>query len=246
VPRGEIVKRALAFAVVVSLAVPVAAGAQTGIPVTPEQQRRQDEITVLEGTFTSSVGLAANKVLKDVQTSTPAAMLFTGRAQAKGFLLEGFGVFFSVEIPALDLNVMLTIEAIEKNAKLHGRERGGTNNNLPTVNMLQDPPSREPQPDAAAKEVLQNMVSSDLGQKWRDGVKLALIDAMLDHSKNLELSLNEWLTIAARGSEAGLLPNEIFQRSTVILRVRGSDLADYLAGRLTKDEARRKVEVRQF
>jgi hypothetical protein len=247
VPRGEIVKRALAFAVVVSLAVPVAAVAQTGIPVTPEQQRRQDEITVLEGTFTSSVGLAANKVLKDVQTSTPAAMLFTGRAQAKGFLLEGFGVFFSVEIPALDLNVMLTIEAIEKNAKLHGRgERAGTNNNLPTVNMLQDSPSREPQPDTTAKDVLQNMVSSDLGQKWRDGVKLALIDAMLDHSKNLELSLNEWLTIAARGSEAGLLPNEIFQPSTVILRVKGSDLADYLAGRLTKDEARRKVEVRQF
>jgi hypothetical protein len=34
--------------------------------------------------------------------------------------------------------------------------------------------------------------------------------------------------------------------STVILRARGSDLADYFGGRLTKEEARKKVEARQF
>ncbi|MEP6916115.1 MAG: hypothetical protein ABJC89_10735 [Acidobacteriota bacterium] len=237
-------KIALAFAVVVTLTVPAAVSAQTGVPVTPEQQRRQDEITVLEGTLTSSVSLAATKVAKEVQSSTPNATLFTGRAQAKGFLLEGFGVFFSVEIPALDLNVMLTIENIEKNAKSH---RGlGASNNLPNVNMLQEPGSRDSQPDTAASAVIDSMVAADPGQKSWDDVKLALIDSMLDHSKNLELAPDEWLTIAARGSEAGLLPNEIFQLSTVILRVKGSDLADYLGGRLTKAEARRKVEVRQF
>jgi hypothetical protein len=31
-----------------------------------------------------------------------------------------------------------------------------------------------------------------------------------------------------------------------VLKVKGSDLADFLAGRLTKDEARQKVNVRQF
>ncbi|MEO8075399.1 MAG: hypothetical protein ABI818_03660 [Acidobacteriota bacterium] len=235
-------KIALAFAVVVTLTVPAVVSAQTGVPVTPEQQRRQDEITVLEGTLTSSVSLAATKVAKEVQSSTPNAMLFTGRAQSKGFLLEGFGVFFSVEIPALDLNVMLASENIEKNAKSH---RGlGAGNNLPTVNMLQEPGSREERSETT--RMIDSVVAADPGQKYRDAVKLALIDSMLDHSKNLELAPDEWLTIAARGSEAGLLPNEIFQLSTVILRVKGSDLADYLGGRLTKAEARRKVEVRQF
>jgi hypothetical protein len=239
------VKTGLAFAVVLTLTVPAAARAQTGIPVTAEQQRRQDEITVLEGTLTSSVSLAATKVAREVQSATPTVTLFTGRAQAKGFLLEGFGVFFSVEIPALDMNVMLSIENLERNAQR--RKSPAPYNDLPQVNLVPETNSRpERQADSTAKEMIQSMVAADPGQKWRDAVKLALIDAMLDHSKNLELGPDEWLTIAARGSEAGLLPNEIFQLTTVILRVRGTDLADYLAGRLTKDEARKKVEVRQF
>jgi hypothetical protein len=43
-----------------------------------------------------------------------------------------------------------------------------------------------------------------------------------------------------------MTPGEILQITTVVLRVKGSDLADYLAGRLTKEQAREKVEVRQF
>jgi hypothetical protein len=220
--RGEIVKTGLALAVVVTLAVPAAVGAQTKIPITAEQQRRQDEMTVLEGALMSAVSLAAKKVATDVQSSTPSATLFTGQARAKGFLLEGYGVFFSVEIPALDLNVMLTVESLERSAQRRNDLA------LPQINNIQ------------------SVVAADPGQKYRDAVKLALIDAMLDHSKNLELQPDESLTIAARGSEAALQPNEIFQLTTVILRVKGSDLADYLAGRLTKEEARKKVEVRQF
>jgi hypothetical protein len=246
------VKTGLAVAVVITMAVPAVAGAQNRIPITAEQERHQDEITVLEGTLTSSVSLAAGKVAKQVQSSTPSAMLFTGQARAKGFLLEGYGVFISVEIPALDLNVMLTVESLEqRNAQRRNDPSQNSNlpqiTNLPQVNNLPQVTNRQdPEPGNTAKEVIRSVVAGDPGQQYRDAVKLALIDVMLDHSKNLELKPDEWLTIAARGSEAGLLPNEIFQLTTVVLRVKGSDLADYLAGRLTKEEARAKVEVRQF
>ena len=96
----------------------------------------------------------------------------------------------------------------------------------------------------AASEALASVTAE--GLKYRSAVKTALIDAMLDNSKTLELRPEEWLTVAARGSEAGLLPHEIYQLTTTVLRVKGSDLADFLAGRMTKDEARLKVEVRQF
>ena len=96
--------------------------------------------------------------------------------------------------------------------------------------------NRRPRP--GAKETLRRI--QDTGQKYHDGVKLALIDAMLDHSKNLELKADEWLSVAARGSEMALPPGEMFQLMTVVLRVKGSDLADYLAGRLTKEQARRE------
>jgi hypothetical protein len=233
------VKTGLTLAVVMTMAVPAALGAQTNQPVTAAQEHRQDEMTVLEGTLTSSVSLAAKKVAVQVQSNTPSATLFTGQARAKGFLLEGYGVFFSVEIPALDLSVMLTVETLERNANRRNR--------LPQITDLPQVSSRqEIESGRSVQDVVESVMTTDPRQKYRDAVKLALMDAMLDHSKNLELGPDESLTIAARGSEAGLLPNEIFQLPTVILRVKGADLADYLAGRLTKDEARQKVEVRQF
>ncbi len=87
----------------------------------------------------------------------------------------------------------------------------------------------EPKIAPTAREVLQAVM--DTGQKYHDQVKLELTDAMLDYTKNLELKPDEWLSVAARGSEGALTPGEIFQLTTVVLRVRGSDLADYLAGR---------------
>jgi hypothetical protein len=98
----------------------------------------------------------------------------------------------------------------------------------------------------AAKDALRSVAAEDPGQKYRDAVKRCLVDAMLDNSKSMDLGPDEWLTVAARGSEAGLIPGEIYQLTTLVLKVKGSDLADLLAGRLTREQARQKVEVRQF
>jgi hypothetical protein len=219
----------------ITMAAPAAAGAQTTVKVSPEQLRRYDKISIMEGTLTSSVSLAATQVARDVRSMTPTAQLFTGSARAKGFTLEGYGVFFYVEIPALDLSVMLTLDSLERDAQ---RRVGSQVSSRPDSQAAPVP--------SAVKDALRSVTDDDPGQKYRDAVKLALIDAMLDNSKNLELGPEEYLTIAARGSEFGLLPNEIYQLNTVVLRVKGSDLADFLAGRLTKDEARLKVEVRTF
>lgn len=214
--------------------VPAVAPAQTVVRPSPEEQRRHDKISIMEGTLTSSVSVAARQVAKEVQLITPSAMLFTGEARAKGFTLEGYGVFFSVEIPTLDLSVMLTVETFERNARQREIQVGSS--------LRSDPQQSAMAP--AASEALASVTAE--GLKYRSAVKAALIDAMLDNSKTLELRPEEWLTVAARGSEAGLLPHEIYQLTTTVLRVKGSDLADFLAGRMTKDEARLRVEVRQF
>lgn len=214
--------------------VPAVAPAQTVVRPSPEEQRRHDKISIMEGTLTSSVSVAARQVAKEVQLITPSAMLFTGEARAKGFTLEGYGVFFSVEIPTLDLSVMLTVETFERNARQREIQVGSSLRSEPQQSAMAP----------AASEALASVTAE--GLKYRSGVKAALIDAMLDNSKTLELRPEEWLTVAARGSEAGLLPHEIYQLTTTVLRVKGSDLADFLAGRMTKDEARLRVEVRQF
>ena len=152
-------------------------------------------------------------------------------------------MFFFVEIPALDLSVMLTVETFEREQQKRLDAQVSPRSESQQVSNSRQESAPVP---PAAKEALRNVTADDPGQRYRDAVKLALIDAMLDNSKNLALQADEWLTIAARGSETGLLTNEILQLRTVVLRVKGSDLADFLAGRLTQEEARQKVEVRQF
>ena len=234
-------KTGIALAMVLGVALPVVARAQTTVRPTAEQQRRYDQISVMEGTLTGAVSLAANQVARDVQANTPGASLFTGAARAKGFVLDGYGPFFYVEIPALDLNLVLTVESLERNALRRSELRSG-----PQRASQQGRANQETDVPSAAKEALESVAADDPGQKYRDAVKRCLVDAMLDNSKSMNLAPDEWLTIAARGSESGLIPGEIYQLTTLVLRVKGSDLADFLAGRLARDDARQKVEVRQF
>jgi len=230
------VKSGIVLAMLTTMALPAMAGAQTVVPPNLEQVRRHEQISLLEGTLTGAVKLAAGRVAKEVQSRTNNTNFFAGEARAKGFTLDGYGVFVYIEIPTLDLTVTLMVDQMEREAQRRSDGLTATANKLDGALTAKEAPS--------AKDTLRDV--QDTGQKYRDAVKLALIDAMLDYTKNLELKPEEWLSVAARGSESALTPGEILQLTTVILRVKGSDLADYLAGRLTKDEARQKVEVRQF
>ena len=76
----------------------------------------------------------------------------------------------------------------------------------------------------------------------------ALLEAMLENSGPLGLRDDEWLTVAARDNvpRDPLVPGSTVDFSTVIFRVRGSDLAAFHSRRLTPEEARAKVEVREY
>ena len=88
----------------------------------------------------------------------------------------------------------------------------------------------------------------DPAEAYTTEVKNSLIEAMLDYSSvSLGLGPDEWLTIAARDNEDGpFTPNGLTEAMTIELRIKGSDLAAYRAGRYTKDEAKKHVEVRAF
>ncbi len=232
---------ALALAFGTALAAPAAA--QTTIKPDAEQQRRFDQLSVMEGTLTGSIRLAASQVAREIQSSTPGATLFSGQARAKGFILDGYGPFFYVEIPSLDMNLVLTVETLERNAQRRSDLRLA---NQTQANQTQPAAEAQEPLSPDADQALRSVAADDPGQKYRDAVRRCLIDGMLDNSKSMNLAAAEWLTIAARGSEAGLIPGEIYQLTTMVLRVKGSDLADFLAGRITREEARQRVEVRQF
>ena len=236
-------KRAIAVAMITIpvLMLPALLAAQTPVAPGPDQVRRHEQINLFEGALERAVTNAARRVAKDVQSRNSNANFMTSDAHAKGFILDGYGVFVYVEVPALDLTLTLLLDQLERDAPQKAEAD-------PAKPVSDRPPDMRVEPSPvipkSARENLKSVM--DTGEKYHTEVKLQLTDTMLDLSKNLELKVDEWLSVAARGSDGSLTPGDLLQRPTVVLRIKGSDLADYLAGRLTRDEARAKVEVRQF
>jgi hypothetical protein len=87
----------------------------------------------------------------------------------------------------------------------------------------------------------------DPSEAYTQEVKAAIVDAMIQFSGALNVGASEWLTVAAKDNEPS---NPLTQGDpdvmTILLRIKGSDLTAYRAGRLTLDEARARVEVREF
>ena len=79
-------------------------------------------------------------------------------------------------------------------------------------------------------------------------VSATIIDAMIENSGPLPVGDNEWLTVAARDNirPDRLVPGDTSNISSIVFRIKGSDLAAFRAGRMTLEEARQHVEVKQF
>ena len=73
------------------------------------------------------------------------------------------------------------------------------------------------------------------------------MEAMLDHSAPLAIGPEEWLTIAARRNEdrARLAPADS-DAQTIIIRANGADLTAFRAGRISREDAIKRIEVRVF
>ena len=82
---------------------------------------------------------------------------------------------------------------------------------------------------------------------YRTEVTRALMEALLDHSSSLGIQPTDWLTIAARRNDdrPRLAPADS-DAQTFFIRLRGSDLAAFLARQITREEALQRIEVRVF
>src|SRR5687767_9909484 len=96
-----------AAAAVVAVTTAVAA-AQAPSPqqAQEEQIRARQRIATMEAVLQQAVSNGAGKVLRQVQTIMPDQPMLAGAPQARGFRLDGYGVFFDVEVPLLRLPIL--------------------------------------------------------------------------------------------------------------------------------------------
>ena len=240
-------------------------------------ERRRQPIRIMEAVLSRAVLGGAEQLAEQLGSGNPNMSFFTGQARARGFVLDGYGVFFHVEIPEMQSSLVMSVTALERDLAV--------SNTLESLRRaFEDMPDGAPKLQAEqALRRLQIQVGSvqqmadpsvaanrgmiratettsvaepiapvpmpvfrDPNAAYREAIKAALVDAMLEHSRGMNIQPDEWLTVAAQRGDSQLSPNEIVTSSTLVLRIKGSDLAVYDADRTQKDEIRKRVEVREF
>ena len=259
--------RACAVVVALALGAGVAAAQST---ITREQLERRFNIRVFGNVLVNAAQHGAELLGVRVRQIDPNIILLSGTTpRAQGFLVDGHGLFFHVEIPEINPAIDLYFQARSRNQAAEAamsnirrrleivtdpQERAVLDRDLRNLERLLPPGATEqrgravamsgtaPSPTAAPPPVMANP-----DMEYRRLVTEQLLNAMLDHSHQLGLAADEWLTIAARGSEGPLVPEAVFNdRTTLTLRIKGSDLAEFRAGRLTRDQARARVVISEF
>jgi hypothetical protein len=229
---------------------------------------------VLEGAVEHGLTVTRDRLQAIAQM--PAETLVSDNAHARGFRLEGYGVFFDVVVPVFETTLTWTLRTLDQNdlglnsalRALQAAVKTSGDPNLeqalkrielqvnPAVlarsNVVDVRDARTATGSAAVVSadkpaIADDPVLTDPDETYRAEVIQALKDAMLAHSGSLAIGPTEWLTIAAKGNDERprLAPADSDAR-TRIIRLRGSDLADFLAGRITREEALQRIEVRVF
>jgi len=223
---------------------------------------------VLEG----AVEHGASVIRDRLQAVMPADMLLTENARARGFRLDGYGVFFDVEVPDLGGTLTWSYLTLDQNAlgldsalqTLRSYVQANNDVNLQQalkrVELQVSPSSRMsgvaatpvsgsavPTSDVMPAPHAQNdPVLANPDEAYRTEIRDALIDAMLEHSRGLSIGPTEFLTVAARRSDDRPRLSIDTDARTVVLSIKGTDLMAFLAGQLTRDDASSRIEVRVF
>lgn len=236
--------------------------------MTQAQVERRYNVRVFGNVLVSAAQHGAELMALRVQQIDPGVILLSGTApRAQGFVIDGHGVFFHVEIPRVDpvmawavtnrgrdqaaiaaLNdlrsFIQTVSDVQQKQWAENRLKSLEQRvSPPGMRTLQPPtPGVAPSASAAPPAAL-----NDPNLEYERLVTDQLANAMLDHSHQLGLGADEWLTIAARGSQGPMLAEAVFDDTvTITMRIKGSDLADFRAGRITRDDARKRVVMREF
>ena len=262
------------------LAGTVTAAAPAGAQQTPSRAAAEQRYQigqmerVLEGAGEHGLSVTRDRVQTLAQI--PPDMLVSDNARARGFRLDGYGVFFDVVVPSFETTWTFILRTLDQNdlgiesamRTLQSHVRTEKDPDLeqalkrlelqlgPAVlarsSVPVAPGARHATGAAAAAAdgttpPAADPILADPNEAYRTEVLQALKDAMLAHSSSLGIAPNEWLTIAAKGNDdrPRLAPADSGS-STRTIRLRGSDLAEFLAGRITREEALQRIEVRVF
>lgn len=227
----------------------------------PETQRKRNQIRLMEGVLVQAVRLGAEQVSKELERFEPTGVtVLMGTPRARGFVIEGHGVFFDVEVPDMNQSVVWSVMQAQRDRQVgnaldslrsalrampDGAPMQQAQLALQVVEKTVGPVQAAAQPAPAPGQVgaAAAPAGPDPRELYRDAVIDNVVDAMLGYSVQMSLGTDETLTVAARGNDAPLSPQGLSDTVTIIVKVKGSDLAAYHADPARRSEIREKVKA---
>jgi len=187
---------------------------------------------VLEGAVEHGATVTRDRLKAVLPPADSVDTMMTGEnARARGFRLEGYGVFFDVLVPPFYTETTLTwsLKTLDQNdlgldsalreLRSHVQQSGDANlqqalrrvelqvspTNVSTASGAVGGHARTATGSAASTTAdppaPTDPILNDPNEAYRGEVIQALMDAMLDHSTALRIGSNEWLAVAARGND---------------------------------------------
>ena len=281
----------LGAAAVVALA--TSAAAQPAPAPTPQEQLRH-QIYLMEGVLSRAVTSGAARLNAQFRAVMPDLVVVAGESNARGFNLEGYGVFFDVEVPVLRQSMMWSLRTMLDQdtqgasdalnalrgivASTSGPERAMAENALRRLELQLRPFGVPIQPQNAApgqgvqaasmsgfgtaapaagapaaapvapRPPINAVLLQDPNKAYTDAVVKSLIEAIVDNALPMVSVLDpeSYLTVAARDNERRDVLDPYEEVSTFTLRIKAADLAAYRAGKIDREDAKRRVQVQVF
>ena len=217
-----------------------------------ESSQLRYQLRVMERVFEEAVEHSARNFASSMEEATPGAARFMGNTGAHGFRLNGYGLFFDVQIPVLRRSLSWVFRHLNRGPSELGpalqslRQHMRSFDNVDVRDSLEEalrsieslvghPPPPPPPPDV------------DPGEMYAMEIRDALANAMLDYTDSLPLAANEWLTVATTSSgNRADSPTDLPRGLGLMLRVPGRVLIALRQGEMARSEALNRIEYSEF
>lgn len=145
----------------VSTAAPVQDGApppeapveQASRPARPGVDRSQlrHQIYVMEGALARAVEFGAQSLNREVRSVMPDVFMLAGDAQARGVYLDGYGIFFDVQVPILRQSMMWSLRM------MLDKDEAGVKTALDQLRQLSQNAALDPRSRATAESAIKRL-----------------------------------------------------------------------------------------
>jgi hypothetical protein len=79
----------------------------------PAPDSRRDDIRTMETVLTQALQTGAKDLARQLKVAEPTSAFVTGNGRARGFVLEGYGMFFDVDVPGMKQSVVWSAQMVQ-------------------------------------------------------------------------------------------------------------------------------------